>query len=121
MALLDHLVVKGVKFPPGVLLITCATWILPRYAFTVELLRPFLLIAHVVKALAVPKSTGRLLLMFIELQNALYKFHAEQCLAQVCWVPEYIISLSKSWLIELVSLLSRLLVFRTFLIDGFCT
>ena len=64
---------------------------------------------------------GRLLLMLIELQKALYEFHAEQCLAQVCWVPEYIISLSKSWLIELVSLLSRLLVFRIFIIDGFCT
>ena len=93
----------------------------PRYAFTEELLRPFLLIAHVVKALAVPKSTGRLLLMFKELQNVLYKFHAEQCLAQVCWVPEYRISFSKSWLIELVSLLRRLLVFSIFLTVGFCT
>ena len=66
-AIFIHL--SELKFPPGVLLITCATWILPRYAFTVELLRPFLLIAHVVKALAVPKSTGRLLLMFKEWGN----------------------------------------------------
>ena len=57
--------------------------------------------------------------MFKALQKFLYNFHAEQCLAQVCCVAEYIKSLSRSELSEIISLLRRLLEFSTLETTGF--
>ena len=59
--------------------------------------------------------------MFRALQKFFYNFHAEQCLAQVCCVAEYIKSLSRSELSEIVSLLRRLLEFSTLETTGFIT
>ena len=66
-AILIHL--SELKFPLLLLQITWATFRLPKYALTVELFRPFFVIAQVTKAQAFYMSIGRLLSMPIVLQK----------------------------------------------------
>ena len=93
--------------------IVFATFRLERYALTVPLLSPLLLIAHVEKALAVSTLVGRELLIEYSLQKASNRDHAEQCRDHVCLVAEYITSFSRSLLKALVSSSNNFLAFST--------